>query len=113
MQPPFSSCVFYLEGNPLDPQDLRRCQVEDAKAVIIFSDKLSFDAHKEDTHTILQAMVIKNQLPKEEEHKEEEGAINQFDMPTQKAVQVCMQLLKPESITHYELSLSKDEIKND
>jgi hypothetical protein len=24
-----------------------------------------------------------------------------------------MQLLKPESITHYELSLSKDEIKND
>jgi hypothetical protein len=42
--------------------ELRRCQVETAKAVIIFSDKLSFDAHKEDTHTILQAMVIKNSL---------------------------------------------------
>ena len=26
---------------------------------------------------------------------------------------VCMQLLRPESITHYELSLSKDETKYD
>lgn len=62
MQPQYSSRVFYLEGNPLDVSDLRRCQVENAKAVIIFSDKLSFDAHKEDTRTILQAMVIKNQI---------------------------------------------------
>lgn len=27
--------------------------------------------------------------------------------------QVCMQLLRPESITHYELSSNKEEIKND
>lgn len=53
MQPQYASCVFYLEGNPLDSQDLKRCQIENAKAVIIFSDKLSFDAHREDTHTIL------------------------------------------------------------
>jgi hypothetical protein len=52
--------VFYLEGNPLESQELKRCQIEKAKGVIIFSDKLSSDAHKEDTHTILQAMVIKN-----------------------------------------------------
>lgn len=25
MQPKYASRVFYLEGNPLDPQDLRRC----------------------------------------------------------------------------------------
>ena len=36
--------------------------METAKAVIIFTDKLSFDAHKQDTHIILQAMVIKNSI---------------------------------------------------
>ncbi len=36
-----------------------------------------------------------------------------IEKPNKESTQVCMQLLKPESITHYELSLSKDEIKND
>lgn len=97
----------------MDPQDLRRCQVEKAKAVIIFSDKLSFDVHKEDTHTILQAMVIKNQLTtKDDSANKSIGGID-GDKPSHTSTQVCMQLLKPESITHYELSLSKEEIKKD
>jgi hypothetical protein len=114
MQTKYSSCVFYLEGNPLDQQDLKRCQIENAKAVIIFSDKLSFDAHKEDTHTILQAMVIKNQVSQlNQKSSSEDGAGQEKSSSQPKTTQVCMQLLKPESITRYELSLSKEEIKND
>ena len=44
MQSKYVSSVFYLEGNPLDQRDLKRCLIEKAKAVIILSDKLSFDA---------------------------------------------------------------------
>jgi len=47
-------------------------------------------------------MVIKNYLSFKQMQKE-----RIFD------TRVCMQLLKPESIAHYELSLNKDEIKND
>ena len=111
MQPQYASCVFYLEGNPLDTQDLKRCQIENAKAIIIFSDKLSFDAHKEDTHTILQAMVIKNHSTTEHQQNTSDDGFDKN--PIHNSTQVCMQLLKPESITHYELSLSKEEIKND
>ena len=72
--------------------------------MIILSDKFSFDAENEDTHTILEAMVIKNHLAQVKKANENnEGAMTN----------VCMQLLRPESITHYELSLSKDETKND
>ena len=45
-------------------------------------------------------MVIKNYLSSKTKDKKHE-------------TQICMQLLKPESITHYELSLNKEDIKND
>jgi len=47
-------------------------------------------------------MVIKSYLNSKMEEKN--AAIS---------TQVCMQLLKPESIAHYELSLNKEDIKND
>ncbi|CDW84459.1 cation channel family protein [Stylonychia lemnae] len=101
MQSKYATSVFYIEGNPLDQRDLRRCLVEKSKAVVILSDKLSFDTQKEDTHTILQAMVIKNYLS------------SKTDKNQSAYTQICMQLLKPESITHYELSLNKEDLKND
>lgn len=102
MKPEFISTLQYIEGNSLDQNDLKRCLVQKAKAVIILSDKFSFDAEHEDTHTILEAMVIKNYLNSQKK-KDKEMCL----------ASVCMQLLRPESITHYELSLSKDETKND
>lgn len=36
--------LHYLEGSSLDESDLKRCIIEKAEAVIILSDKLSFDA---------------------------------------------------------------------
>ena len=62
MKPKYTSSLQYIEGSSLDPNDMRRCLVHKAKAVIILSDKFSFDAEHEDTHTILEAMVIKNYL---------------------------------------------------
>lgn len=44
MQDQNSSSIFVLEGDPLDPRDLKRCLIEKAQAIIILSDKLSFDA---------------------------------------------------------------------
>jgi potassium large conductance calcium-activated channel subfamily M alpha protein 1 len=62
MKPKFVSTLQYIEGNSLDPNDLKRALVQKAQAVIILSDKFSFEAEHEDTHTILEAMVIKNYL---------------------------------------------------
>ena len=36
--------VHYLEGSTLESMNLKRCLVEKADAVIILSDKFSFDA---------------------------------------------------------------------
>lgn len=58
----YASTVLYMQGNTLDHKDLKRCLLEKAKTVVILSDKLTYDAQKIDTHTILQAMVIKNYL---------------------------------------------------
>lgn len=39
-----------------------RCLVDKAEAVVILSDKFSFNAEHEDTKTILEAMIIKKYL---------------------------------------------------
>lgn len=91
----------YIEGSPLEAQHLHRCFVEKASAVIILSDKFSFDADQQDTHTILEAMLIKKYLNKMRKAGEFSNTL------------VCMQLLRHQSITHYDLSLSYEETKND
>lgn len=47
--------------------------LEKAKAVIILSDKFSFDAEIEDTKTILEAMVIKKYLGNSNDKKKKEN----------------------------------------
>lgn len=51
-----------MEGFTNNDEDLRRCLIEKADAVIILSDKFSFNAEHEDTRTILEAMIIKKYL---------------------------------------------------
>ena len=65
------------------------------------SDKFSFDADQQDTHTILEAMLIKKYLNKMRKAGEFSNTL------------VCMQLLRHQSITHYDVSLSYEETKND
>jgi len=62
MKPRYMTTLFYIEGSTLDQKALKRCKIEKSQAVIILSDKFSFDAEHEDTHTILEAMIIKNYL---------------------------------------------------
>lgn len=58
----YSNEVTILEGVSSNDDDLKRCLVEKAEAVIILSDKFSFNAEQEDTKTILEAMIIKKYL---------------------------------------------------
>jgi len=94
--PKYLSKVQYIEGNPYDKKTFNRAELDKATNVIIMSNNLTSDPAKEDANTILQAMVIKKFL-KQHEHSR---------------CMVRLQLLKPESIMHYELSLNKDT-KND
>lgn len=43
-------------------KDLKRCQIEKAKVIILMCNKQSADANAEDSKTILLAMVIKKYL---------------------------------------------------
>ena len=72
MKPQFVTTLFYIEGNSLDHTDLGRCLIEKSDAVIILSDKFTFDAEHEDTHTILEAMIIKDYIQKKEITKNED-----------------------------------------
>lgn len=83
--------MIYIQGDPLLEKDLRRCQIEKAKAVILMCNKESADANAEDSKTILLAMVIKKYL---KQH-------------SQMRTRFCMQLLRHEGKTHYYLSLNK------
>lgn len=51
-----------LEGFTNNEEDLERALIYKADAVIILSDKFSFDADHNDTNTILEAMIIKKYL---------------------------------------------------
>jgi len=54
-------------------------------------------------------MVIKNSI----NSIAQSAGPDEDDAKSRGDSQVCMQLLKPESITHYELSFSKEMIKKD
>jgi len=49
MKTRYSINLDYLEGNPHEEADLKRCLIEYADAVIILSDKLSVDADQQDS----------------------------------------------------------------
>jgi len=60
------------------------------------NEKLSFDAAHSDTEIVLLAMFIKNTLLQMDQN-----------------INICMQLLKPESSLNYHLSLDQEVVKND
>ena len=94
--PKYLSKVHYIEGNPTDKRTFSSANLDKATHVVIMSNNLTSDPAKEDANSILLAMVIKKYLKQHENSR----------------CMVRLQLLKPESIMHYELSLNK-ETKND
>ncbi|EWS75923.1 calcium-activated potassium channel protein (macronuclear) [Tetrahymena thermophila SB210] len=81
--------LFYMEGQPSNDNDLKRCQLEKAKSVIILCNKQSSDPHWEDSQTILRAMDMKKYLKSN--------------------IRFCTQLLRQEGKTHYYLSLQETQ----
>lgn len=59
MRPKYINSLFYIEGSTLDNLALSRAKLEKSAAVIILSNKFTYDAENEDTKTILEAMIIK------------------------------------------------------
>jgi hypothetical protein len=59
MKPQYINALFYIEGSTLDNMALSRAKLEKSAAVIILSNKFTYDAENEDTKTILEAMIIK------------------------------------------------------
>lgn len=45
--------VFYLQGDSLNEKDLKRCQAEKSKAIVLLCNKQSADPNYEDSKTIL------------------------------------------------------------
>jgi hypothetical protein len=88
----YISKVHYIEGNPHDKKTFNRAELDKATNVVIMSNILTNDPVKEDANTIIQAMVIKKFLKQHDNSR----------------WMVRLQLLKPESIMHYELSLNKE-----
>lgn len=72
MRPEYMSALHYIEGSTLDQKALKRCKLEKARAVIILSDKFSYDAEHEDTQTILGAMIVKGYLGQQKKKIEDD-----------------------------------------
>lgn len=72
MDPEYTGKLQYLQGSTLVDEDLERCSLANAAAVVLLGDKFSYDAEHEDTHTILQAMIIKNYLSQSKKHAEDQ-----------------------------------------
>jgi hypothetical protein len=90
--PEYLSTVVYIEGSPANSADLHRCLTEKTKAIFILTNKQSSQPSIEDAKTILTAMAIKKYL-------KDKGSVN---------TQLYMQVIKPESIIQYKLSLSSE-----
>ena len=55
----YESRVVYLQGNPLNHEDLMRCQAENAKCAVIMSNQFCNNYQTEDYKNILSAFAIK------------------------------------------------------
>lgn len=94
-EPRFAKKIIYLQGDPLDENDLKRVQIEKAQTVMIMCKNYLVNAEEEDSKTILKAIFIKKYL--DIHHSE---------------TRLCIQMLRSEGKAHYILSLNK-QVKND
>jgi hypothetical protein len=100
----YQNKLFYFEGDPLKLSDLKRCQFQDASTIIILCNKQTDDSNAEDSKTILQAMAIRKYLAQDEENIEIKIGKTQ---PQISDTKMLMQLLRPESELHFQLSISR------
>lgn len=86
--------IQYLEGNPLNANDLKRALVENAKCVIVLADKMAKYPIHEDYKNIMYCLSVKKYYQK----------IKKQDL------RVCVQLLRPEIKDMYYESLNQNDL---
>lgn len=88
--PQYELFLTYLKGNPMIDRDLKRAKAASAKACILLTNKYGSDSFSSDHKNILTALAIKKYVY----------------YHTNENMRLCMQLIKPESKTHYYSSLT-------
>lgn len=83
--------LHYLTGNPIFSRDLKRASTDSAEACILLTDKNSKFPQITDHKNILTGLAMKKYV------QETTGNPN---------LRICMQLIKPESKSHYYSSLN-------
>jgi hypothetical protein len=85
--PQFHSLITYLEGSPLNDNDLKRADVINARAIFIMTNKFSPNPDEEDAKTILEQFSIQKHI-----------RLNSVQSNVQPLF--CLQLIRPENKRH-------------
>jgi len=90
-EPKHEMFLVYLNGNPMLEKDLKRAVITEAKVCVVLTNKYSSDPYSQDHKNILTALSIKKYV----RHQ------------TGKDMRLSMQLIKPDSKTHFYSSLNQ------
>jgi len=122
-----SKFIIYLQGDPMNSNDLLRTDLLNAKSCIIFTNKNSKDPSSGDHQSLLLAIFIKKFyyhmiLEKYIDKKKEEHFITKtsyhskitsiFKSNKNAMFRICLQLNKPESTSYYYSTLHYNYRKN-
>lgn len=101
-EPEIENFVFYLEGNPLNEKDLLRADVHKSKACIIFNDKNSKDPYSGDHQSLFLGIFIKKFVYNyNRDQSKNNVSFNDFLSFSNPSFHLCLQLNKPDSISHF------------
>jgi len=113
----YKNKLFYFEGDCLKLNDLERVMFRRAKMIMLLANKQTDNDTEEDAKTIMQAMAIKKHFmlleQKDKKNKKRIGYNNlnkkkytKDNDENEKNNRLIIQLIKPESEHHFELSIS-------
>ena len=91
----YDSKVIYLEGSPLNHDDLRRCMADQAQCAVIMTNHFCENHQAEDYKNILSAFAIKKYV----KQKHQVSGLDEM--------RVCLQIAKPEHKDLYYSGLAK------
>ena len=86
-KPEYEKFLTYLQGNPMQERDLKRAAMVNAKACVLLTNKNMQDLSALDHKNILTGLAIKKYV--------------NYHSKGEQNIRLCMQLIKPESKTHY------------
>ena len=101
-EPEIENFVFYLEGDPLNEKDLLRADVHKAKACVIFNDKNSKDPYSGDHQSLFLGIFIKKFVYNHNrDQNKNDITFNELMNYSNTSFHICLQLNKPDSISHF------------